>query len=327
MAPRFLRPSCLTLRDLQSARLGRGRLSYDLAYLLVRALLAHDLGAFASLLTNANPKDSGFSACREAYGVDPETLALTRVADVLQDFPGSVVWSPDGQRLFFSSYGTHRGELLVQTVDGSQPPERLVEMPGTYMYPFSISPDGRFLLYSLDSGPATGADIWSLDLEAPAGEQGARPFLETPTNEGSPVFSPDGRWIAYTSDESGSSQVYVCRFPACDSKRGVSVGGGEHQGPKWSPNGRELFFMTGNGERLMVAPIQAETELTVGQPLVLFEGPFLSSGSAGFTYDVSRDGRRFLMVRLAAPQDTVGELVVVGNWLSEVQQLASGSAR
>ncbi|MGH6689447.1 MAG: hypothetical protein ACREF4_02035 [Gammaproteobacteria bacterium] len=87
--------------------------------------------------------------------------------------------------------------------------------------------------------------------------------------------------------------------------------------------------MTGNGERLMVAPIQVESELTlaVGQPRVLFEGRFLPSGDAGLTYDVSRDGRRFLMVRQTAPWNIGGELVVVENWLSEVQQLTSRSAR
>ncbi len=136
-------------------------------------------------------------------------------------------------------------------------------------------------------------------------------MLRTPANEISPVFSPDGRLLAYVSDVSGRRQVYVRTYPE-GSDRGVSIDGGSE--PVWSRNGRELFFR--QGDAFFSATIATEPELTVSTPAVLFEKPFDRSVSEAF-YDVSQDGQRFLVV---SDRPTT-EFKVIQNWFDELERL------
>jgi serine/threonine-protein kinase len=181
------------------------------------------------------------------------------------------------------------------------------------MWPFSISPDGtRVVLH--ETGLKTGSD---LDLLVLDGQSKPEPILQTTFDEDSGEISPDGHWLAYSSNESGQLQVYVRPFPNVDGGHWqVSSSGGGH--PVWARNGRELFYMSG---RAMIAvPVQTTPHFTVGNPTKLFEGPYFSSLPAR-VFDVSLDGRKFLMIKdpQLGDQPNYASMVVVLNWFEELK--------
>ena len=134
-------------------------------------------------------------------------------------------------------------------------------------------------------------------------------------NERLAVFSPDGQWIAYTSDESGRVEVYVRAYSGAGRKYSVSTDGGTE--PVWSRDGRELFYRNGNA--MMAADIRFEPELEVGEPRKLFQGNFQPAPWLNPNYDVSPDGERFLMIRPTA--DAPREIHVIVNWFQELERL------
>jgi hypothetical protein len=142
--------------------------------------------------------------------------------------------------------------------------------------------------------------------------------VETPFVEGSAQFSPDGRWLAYVSNESGRPEIYVQPYPRSGGKWQMSTEGGTE--PMWNPNGRELFYR--NGERMMAVEVTSQPTLSASRPRMLFEGqyyltPFPQTNPA---YDVSRDGQRFLMIK-EGDQAVVGtQINVVQNWFEELKQ-------
>jgi serine/threonine-protein kinase len=136
-------------------------------------------------------------------------------------------------------------------------------------------------------------------------------FLQTNFNEHRPMFSPNGRWIAYESNESGQYEVYLRPFPSAEGKRQVSTGGGGY--PMWNPNGKELFYRS--GEKMMVVDVEPEGELALGEPRLLFE-KLVTAG-----YDVAPDGRRFIMIEEGESQPAPTELILVQNWGEELKRL------
>jgi Tol biopolymer transport system component len=221
------------------------------------------------------------------------------------------IWSPDGQRIAFTSAGN--SDLYSQRADGSSPAEPLLEREGG-QYAHSWSRDGRLLFFHDLSRPATKSDVWVLQM----GGQ-ARPVLATAVSESHPAISPDGRWLAYGSDESGRAEIYVRPFPDTNAmKWPISIGGGHS--PRWSNDGRQLFYM--NGQNLMAAAVRADaTKITAGTPSALFNGPFDTTQDNN--YDISPDGSRFLMVE-ASPEGAMRALQVVLNWSLELERLVSG---
>ncbi len=180
--------------------------------------------------------------------------------------------------------------------------------------PWSITPDGRYLAYTTWV-PETWDDIRfhpSLDEEGEPLD-----FLINPESENQPAFSPDGRWIAYTSDESGTMEIYVREFPGGGGKIKVSAEGG--WAPLWSPDSTEIFYI--NEGRMMAVKIDADTEIKIGNPRLLFEGAFSRSHDIGLTYDVSPDGRRFLMMQGSKDLGSTRELIVIQNWFEELKRL------
>jgi dipeptidyl aminopeptidase/acylaminoacyl peptidase len=143
-------------------------------------------------------------------------------------------------------------------------------------------------------------------------------FLSTPATEGAPRFSPDGRWMAYVSDESGRPEVYVQPYPGPGGKWQISADGGIE--PLWNPNGRELFYRSSN--RVLAVPVTTQPTFSAGRPTMLFEGEYLASPfpNTGVTYDVTPDGQRFLMIKDARTASAT-QINVVVNWFEDLRRL------
>jgi serine/threonine-protein kinase len=219
-------------------------------------------------------------------------------------------WSPDGRRFAFSSGRLGHQILFWQPADGSGAAERLTTSRFNHSAG-SFSPDGQTLAF-VEVTPETGYDIWTLGL----GDRKAQPFLKTQSNETAPRFSPDGHWMAYASDESRRWEVYVQPYPGPGGKWQISTDGGTE--PVWNPSGRELFYRSGN--RMMAAAITLQREFSAGKPAALFEGSWLPTPRTFPNYDVSGDGKRFLMLKAAEEDESAREIVVVQNWNEELER-------
>jgi Tol biopolymer transport system component len=216
------------------------------------------------------------------------------------------VWSPDGRRIAFSSSRDGPFNLYVRAANGAGADEALLKSEAA-KWASSWSPDGRFLAYSA-ADPKTKLDIWILPLS------GGKPFpfLQTQYNENLAAFSPNGDWIAYTSEESGSPEIYVRKFeagPARGGPRRISIEGGSH--PKWRHDGKELFYLSPD-RKLMSVEIDTSPVLKAGRPRPLFQtriqmADFLAS------YAVAATGQRFL-VNKPAEETESGPVTVISNW-------------
>jgi serine/threonine-protein kinase len=197
------------------------------------------------------------------------------------------VWSPDGERIVFTSVRDGFQNLYWKRADGTGDVERLTQKQN-YQRSRSWSHDGRFLAFS-ERSPETSWDLWVLPLE---GEREPQPFFRTPFREDRQRFSPDGRWLAYVSNESGRDEVYVNPFPSGDGRRQISTDGGTD--PMWGPKGGELFYRSGG--RMMVVPYTVEGENFIpGAAQDLFRGRF--AYGPGSSPDIAPDGERFVMLR------------------------------
>jgi Tol biopolymer transport system component len=209
-------------------------------------------------------------------------------------FDGFPVWTPDGK---YIAYGSADGIYRIRA-DGAGKPQRLTESKNVQA-PYSFSPDGKRLAF-FEFSPETNADIWTLPIGGdPEHPQPGKPevFLRTSFQENFPAFSPDGRWLAYTSNDSGASEVYVRPFPGPGGKWPISNGGGLL--PVWSQNGSELFYRT-RDNRIMVAAYTAKGDsFAAGKPRLWSEKQFLGTGYPNF--DLAPDGKRFAV--LAAAQE------------------------
>jgi Tol biopolymer transport system component len=176
--------------------------------------------------------------------------------------PEGAGWTPDGERIVFGSRRNGKRAFSLPRNGSSEPEPFLTEdgQPGFG----SFSPDGK-LVATMKGGPNTGLDLWVLSLKGP---QILQPFLRTRFTEAGPVFSPDGRWIAYASDESGQYEIYVRPYPGPGGQWRVSTKGGEHV--SWSRDGKELFYR--NGPKVMSVAVNLSLEFTAGPPRLLFEG-------------------------------------------------------
>jgi hypothetical protein len=146
------------------------------------------------------------------------------------------------------------------------------------------------------------------------------PPKATGASEGGAAVSPDGGWIAYQSDRSGQFEIYVERFPDRAQRQKISQNGGH--GARWSPDGRELFYLTLDGRRLMAVPVRVAPTFTAGQEVTLFEGQYMRTGPGVRPYDVMRDGKRFVMIKPTASAGTASrEIVVVQHWTEELKRL------
>ncbi len=239
---------------------------------------------------------------------------LTRVTTDpgLDDTP---VWMPDGRRLVFTSQaGGALGSLFWQSADGGRPAELLHQ--GTLVQRASgVLPDGRGLLFS------EGDNLMMLSLDK---DRGVRPLVQGSIAAGgaNSAISPDGRWLAYVSIVSGSPQIFVINLAQPEERQQITPDGGSQ--PRWEGSGRELFYTRLDGT-LMSVPVGLGPTFTWGTSTPLLRGPYfagpavLSSG----TYDVTPDGRRFLMLRRGGPEQRFEPptVIVVKNWIEELKRL------
>ncbi len=251
-----------------------------------------------------------------------ETLTRLTFAAEADDFG---VWTPDGQRVVFSSFRDGRAlNIYWRAADGTGAVERLTESPH-HQFPQTISPDGTYLVF-YEQVPDTRSDLHVLTLDD---DRRVAPLIVTEFSERNAEISPDGRWLAYQSDASGRAEIYVQPFPDVDTGRWqMSTTGGRR--PLWGPDGRELFYLTEAGVMGVAVETGAGFE-EAGTPVLVVEGPYYgtSAAFAGRTYDIAPDGRRFLMLKesvTADPDDPFAgltQIYVVLNWFEELKARVS----
>jgi hypothetical protein len=233
----------------------------------------------------------------------------------------SPVWSADGTRVAFAKSRANGVGIYQKAANGAGKEQTLLSATSDLKFPNDWSRDGRFLLYT-QQHPGTNADLWVLQLATDGTSSGtARPFANTEFGEGQGQFSPDTRWIAYVSDESGRSEIYVQPFPTPPnggSKTPVSRDGGTQ--PRWRRDGKELFYLSLDGKP-MAADVTGGPILRVGAPKSLFQLPahvFRFQADLGvFRWDTTPDGKRFLIDTATTSSDP---LTVVLNWTSELKK-------
>ena len=239
------------------------------------------------------------------YDIQSDTL--TRLTfEGNGNFP---LWTPDGKRITFISTRLGPQDLFWKPADGTGAAEQLV-VDALSKTPHSWSPDGKFLAYT-ELNPTSAGNIWVLPVD---GEP--EPFLQEPYVESGAVFSPDGHWIAYRSNESGRHEIYVQPFPKTGAKWQISTDGGGEAAWVQTRTVQEIFYRHGN--KMMSVDVTTEPAFTSGKPKLLFEGEYAGFGFRA-VYDVTADGERFLMIKNSEQQVT--QINVVLNWFEELKRL------
>ncbi len=259
------------------------------------------------------------------YDLARQTLARLTDAPGPDQYP---VWTPDSRRIIFGSGRAGATNLFWQAADNTGTVTRLTTSPNA-QFPTSISLDGTRLIVR-ESVPKTGVDlqVLAMDPSAPLGPDPAtppgasprqtEPLVHTTFVEDNGELSPDGHWLAYQSNESGRYEISVRPFPNVDSGHWtISTTGGTK--PLWARSGKELYYLTLDGA-LMALPIQSTLAFSPGTPTKLFDTRYYAAANAR-TYDVSRDGQTFLMIKAAGddPTSTPTGIVVVLNWVEELK--------
>jgi serine/threonine-protein kinase len=227
------------------------------------------------------------------------------------------LWTPDGKRIVYSS-DRDGGNYSIywKSADGTRKDEKLASIPDRSLYPGSLSREGKTLAMAVGEGSPDFPKKWDIRILSMEGEHAQKALLQQEYIETQPQISPDGQWIAYSSNESGQFEVYVRPFPEVDKgKWQVSTSGGDM--PLWSPNGRELFYR--NDDSAMAVAVENGQTFKCGKPGSLFQGKYLSS------WDVSPDGKRFLMMKDVEPigkpaADAPRRINIVLNWFEELKQ-------
>jgi serine/threonine-protein kinase len=221
------------------------------------------------------------------------------------------IWTPDGKSIVLAR-GIANIELFVLPADGSGEERRLTT--GGIRVPYSVSPDGSLVFFR------ELKNDWDIGMVRLDGSAPPEALLDSFYSEHTPMISPDGEWLAYVSDESGTQEIYVRPFPALEPKTRISADGGTE--PLWARNGRELFYR--KADKMLSVGIVTTPELAPGTPVVLFEGRYVrgdNDTSPSTSYDVTEDGSRFLMLRrLQAPEPP--RIEVVFGWFEELSRLA-----
>lgn len=222
-------------------------------------------------------------------------------------------WTPDNKKVTFQSYRSGFYNIYWKRADGIGEAELVIsgeniQAGGTW------SDDGTlFAFYEIH--PSTQRDIWVYTTR----DSTATPFLNTPDDESTPAISPNGKWIAYTSDRTGQHEIYIAPYPSPGREERVSTQGGDQA--VWAPDGRELFYR--EGDKMMAVSVETQPSLKLGIPELLFEKPYIFD-SRNTQYDIHPDGNRFLMIK--SDESTSNKINIVLNWF-EVLKNKMGNAR
>ena len=249
---------------------------------------------------------------------DLARTTMTRVT--FEGVSGTPVWTPDGKRLVYAhtrNLGAPESELRIVPVDNSATPTTLLKGDARIYFPTTISPDGKTLIGFRNSTNANGVptgtaanEIWHMPLGGGAiGETKPMVFIQSPFTKDSPQFSPDGKWVAYQADDSGRNEIYVVPYPGPGGKSQVSTDGGTM--PRWSHDGRELFYRS--GDKTMRVDVRLGAAFQAGAPTALFE-------QRANSFDPAPDAKRFLFLSSETPASQASEMRVVLNWVEELKQ-------
>ena len=210
---------------------------------------------------------------------------------------GQPAWSAKGDRLAFISYRNGLADLYIKPTFGTEQEVQLTTNPNLHDFAPNWSPDGKYIIFHTQDPKTNDRNVMYLSLDR---DRNPVPFVQTSRLEALATFSPDGRYVAYQSDETGKWEVYVKSFPPNEARWKVSMNGGVW--PKWSGRGDELFFFEGNN--LMSVPVQLRPSFRPGETRKLFTGEQVGMGAGAMeglnaTYDVTRDGQKFVVVQRA----------------------------
>jgi eukaryotic-like serine/threonine-protein kinase len=224
------------------------------------------------------------------------------------------IWTRDGQRIVYSSSRAGARNLFWQSADGAGQAERLTSSP-LLQSPWTWSRDGASLVLQ-ENDPKTG---WDLSVLAMKGDGKAQKLINTPASELSPAISPTGEWMVYSSNESGRAELYVTPFPnVTDGKWRISIPGEGGADAHWSPDGRQIFYLSPGSWRMMAVPVTGGKSFNAGRARMLFQGEYFRNSSMP-SYDIAPDGRFLIVKEDPAPRQ---ELVVVLNWPQDLKARA-----
>jgi len=252
----------------------------------------------------------------EGLGTDLWSFDLTRGTKTrLTSGPGPKVggiWQPDGRFVLFSSALKDMPHIFRVKSDGTGAAETVLETAGVVEIPWSVCRDGRYLAYAR-TPLGSQASVWILPL---AGDQKPFALVQSQFRNTAPAFSPDCKWVAYVSNETGQEEVYITHFPEVTRRYQVSTQGGTF--PRWRGDGKELFYFSGPQNSMMAVSVDEKVEeLSLGSPRALFH---LANNAGSFSvFDVTADGRRFLISEPNSPAGTV-PLTLVTNWDAELKK-------
>jgi Tol biopolymer transport system component len=239
----------------------------------------------------------------DIWTYDLETRSAKRLTfdPALDSLP---IWSPDGSRTVFASNRELKFDLYLKDTNGGQE-EKIIPQDGPDRFPTDWSRDGKYVLY--EGGP----DLWFLTFP----ELRATRFLKAPSTLKSGRFSPDGKWVAYSSNESGRWEIYVTSFPEAHGKWQVSNTGGDQ--PRWRSDGKELFYLS-TDSKIMAVPVKIGSNFDAGTPTALFQANprDMFATSELFSYDVSNDGQKFLVNSQLKTEMT--PMSVILNWSAKL---------
>jgi eukaryotic-like serine/threonine-protein kinase len=235
------------------------------------------------------------------YDLDTRSAKRLTFDPALDSLP---IWSPDGSRTIFASNRELKFDLYLKDTNGAQE-EKVISQDGPDRFPTDWSRDGKYVLY------ARAPDLWFLTLP----ELRPTQFLKAASTLKSGRFSPDGKWVAYSSNESGRWEIYVTSFPEAHGKWQVSNSGGDQ--PRWRGDGKELFYLSTDG-KVMAVPVKTGSNFDAGTPTALFQANprEMFATSELFSYDVSNDGQKFLINTQLKTEMT--PMSVVLNWSAKL---------
>jgi Tol biopolymer transport system component len=241
------------------------------------------------------------------YDIQRDAMRRLTFSPAIDAMP---IWSPDGTRILFTSSRNQIFGLFVKNADGGQE-EKLLDIDNSDKfdrYPYDWSRDGKYILYT------RGTELWVATLP----ELKARAFVVAPGMIKNSQFSPDGKWVAYASNESGKFEIYVTSFPGAQGKWQVSSAGGTQ--PRWRGDTKELFYIAADG-KIMAVPVNVGANFEAGAPAALFQAharEFFAT-SEQVSYDVTKDGQRFLINTQVKNPDT-HPMSLILNWDAETKK-------